>query len=36
MIWNYVEMVEVYKSIYSILEFGHACNYIMDNSGKTR
>lgn len=35
MIQNYIEMVEVYKSVQSILEIACTCKYIPDDSNKT-
>lgn len=34
MIWNYVKIIEVYRSVYSILKFSHTCNYTPNNCDK--
>lgn len=33
-IWDYIETIEVCKSSWSVLEFGHTYNYIPNDSGK--
>lgn len=34
-IWNYIKMLEAYKSVYSIIKFADTHNYISNKSSKT-
>lgn len=34
-IWNYVETLEICKSVFSILKFHNALNNILNDNGKT-